>query len=87
MSKTRHIKKRMSQRGIRERLIKVVTDFGAPTGTDKVILNKKSTEEVLRQLDLLRKNLLDIHKKGGLVVVDSGGKLITSYRLSSYQRL
>lgn len=86
MSQTRHIQKRMSQRGIQKKLLNVVTSFGVSSDRDKIILNKKNTEAVLKQLDSLRQKLLDIHKKGGLVVVEVDNDLITTYHLNSYQR-
>lgn len=85
MSKTRHIHKRLNQRGISESLLDVIADFGVSEG-DKLILNRKGTLDVLKQLDALRKKLLEIQKKGGLVVVEAGESLLTTYRLDSYQR-
>ena len=85
MSKTRHIQKRLNQRGIRDGLLSVVAEFGVTKG-DKLILNRKGAEDVLKQLDALRQKLLEIQKKGGLVVVEAGESLVTTYRLDSYQR-
>ena len=85
MAHTRHIQKRMNQRGITAGLIDIVSKFGVAQG-DKLILNKKNAEAALKELESVKKGLLDIHKKGGLVVVESGDAQITTYSLDSYSR-
>lgn len=42
MSKTRHIQKRMSQRGITSAILDLVERFGVCDNGDKVILTKKN---------------------------------------------
>ena len=85
MSKTRHIQKRMNQRAIRESLLSLVAEFGVESG-DKIVLNRKGAESVLQQLEAMKKSLLEVHKKGGLIVVEAGNRLVTTYQLNSYQR-
>ncbi|MCT6701377.1 hypothetical protein [Rheinheimera sp. 4Y26] len=85
MAHTRHIQKRMSQRGITTGLVNLVSQFGVEHG-DKLILNKKNTEALLKALENMKKDLLDIHKKGGIVVVECGDTLITTYALDSFSR-
>lgn len=85
MSKTRHIQKRLSQRGIREELVSIAMDFGIQKG-DKVVLNKKAAEAVIVELDLYRKKLKRLADKKGLVVVEADGSLVTAYDLDSYRR-
>lgn len=85
MSKTRHIQKRLSQRGIRDELVSIAMDFGVQKG-DKVVLNKKAAEAVIVELDLYRKKLKKLADKKGLVVVESDGNLVTAYDLDSYRR-
>lgn len=85
MAKTRHIHKRMSQRGIKSRLVDLVSQFGM-NQDDKVILSRKNTEALLRALDGLRSQLLEVHAKGGMAVVEQGGNQITTYLLDSYSR-
>ena len=85
MAHTRHIHKRMSQRGINNCLVDLVTQFGLPDG-DRLILSRKNTEALLREMDEIRRNLLTIHKKGGLVVVEQSDTQITTYALDSYSR-
>lgn len=85
MAKTKHIHKRMSQRGINARLVDLVSQFGMDHG-DKVILTRKNAEALLGAVEGLKSRLLDIHSKGGLVVVEQGEYQITVYPLDSYSR-
>jgi len=85
MARTRHIHKRMSQRGINARLVDLVSSYGVEHG-DKLILDKKNTEALLKAIDTFRKDLLVVHAKGGLVVVEQDGIQITTYAVNSYSR-
>lgn len=85
MARTRHIHQRMTQRGITSRLVDLAARFGMDHG-DKIILNRKNTESLLSEMDRIRKDLLDIHAKGGLVVVEENDAQITTYPLTSYTR-
>lgn len=85
MAHTRHIHKRMNQRGITASLVDLVCQFGMPDG-DKLILNRKNTEALLKQMDSMKRDLLEVHKKGGLVVVEQNDAQITAYSLDSYSR-
>ena len=85
MSKTRHFQTRMSQRGITGSMLDVVLRFGVPNG-DRTVLNNKGIEAAVRELDDLRKQLLKVRDKGGLVVVEEGGFFLTTYRLDSFSQ-
>ena len=85
MAKTRHIQGRMSQRGIHDSMLELVRQFGVDQG-DKCILNKKGCNAVLRELDRMRKDLIKMQEKGGVVLVGDGATEITTYRLDSYTR-
>lgn len=85
MARTRHIQKRMSQRGINSRLIDLVSQFGIDHG-DKVILSRKNAEALIGAVNNLKSQLLEIQSKGGLVVVEQGDYQITVYPLDSYSR-
>ena len=85
MSNTRHIQQRMSQRGIKQSMIDMVLNFGVPKG-DKVILNRKGIDNILNEIEKLKKNALKMRGKGGLVVVDVNDALVTAYSLNSYKR-
>lgn len=85
MAKTKHIHKRMSQRGIKSRLVDLVSQFGVDQD-DKVVLTRKNVEALLGAVDDLKRQLLEVHSKGGLAVVEQGGYQITAYALDSYSR-
>ena len=85
MAHTRHVHKRMSQRGINTSLVDLASQFGMPDG-DKVVLSKKNVEALLKEMEMMKKDLLKIHKKGGLVVVEQDDIRITTYALDSYSR-
>ena len=80
MHATRHFVQRMSQRGVSRDMVEVVRDFGVPEG-DKLVLGQrdagKAIEVLMRQLRVLKR----IQDMGGLVVVESGESLITTYNL------
>jgi len=85
VAKTKHIQKRMSQRGINSRLVDLVSQYGMDQG-DKVILTRKNTEALLSAVNGLKTDLLAIHSKGGLTVVEQNDYQITVYALDSYSR-
>lgn len=74
---------RIGQRGVASRLVDLTSQFGTDSG-DRVVLDRKNIEELLAGLDAYRKDLLKLHEKGGLVVVESGDKQITVYRVDSF---
>jgi hypothetical protein len=78
MTATKHIGERMSQRGMTKRMIELVMEFGKEQG-DKVILNRKATQSILHEMDQLKKDLLKVMDKGGIVVVMDNETLITTY--------
>jgi len=85
MITTNHILARMSQRGISKKLIDLVYEYGKEKG-DKLILNKKTTQRVIKEIDSMRKELLRIMDKGGVTVVLENDALITAYNTNSYKR-
>jgi hypothetical protein len=86
VGKTRHFQARMSQRAIDQELVSLVLGFGSPEPDGKIVLNRKSLEALCERLTKLRQDAQKALHKGGLVVVEEGGKLITTYRLDSYNR-
>lgn len=80
MVTTKHCQARMSQRGLPKRLLDLVLEFGKNKG-DKLILNKKSTQKVIDEIDSIRKELLRIMDKGGVTVVLDNDTLITTYNI------
>ena len=85
MAKTRHIQKRMNQRGIQSHFLDLVKTFGIKTG-DKCTLNKKACKDVLAQLDAMRQDIIKMYEQGGLVLVEQDDVEITCYRLNSYKK-
>lgn len=85
MSKTKHYSARISQRGIRESTVHLAQQHGVPDG-DKLVLGRKQIRSVLDALDRERKELIRAMDKGGVIVVECGGALITAYDFDSYNR-
>jgi hypothetical protein len=85
MAKTRHIGKRMSQRGIRQTLVDLALQFGEGAD-DRCILNRRGLEEMLRGVREIERTVMRALDKGGVVVVQADGALITTYNLDSYDR-
>lgn len=88
MSKTRHIKTRMNQRGIDEQLIKLVLNFGASQirgSICKYILSKKNIDKTLQRIDKLRSQIIRAKDKGGIILVsnNNNGIKITTYRMEN----
>ena len=89
MSKTRHIKTRMNQRAIDERLIKIVLSFSATQirgSICKYFLSKKNIDITLTRIDKLRSQIMKARDKGGLVLVANkdNGIQITTYRMNNF---
>ena len=85
MITTKHCQARMSQRGLPKKLLDLVLEFGKDNG-DKLILNKKATQQVINEIDTMRKELLRIMDKGGVTIVINDETLITAYNTNSYKR-
>ena len=84
MAKTRHIQHRMSQRAINNEMLAIVERFGTWKG-DKCILNRDACKGVLSELEHIRKNVIRMQEKGGVVLVQDDGVDITTYALDSYK--
>ena len=78
MYETFHINKRLRQRGITNRMIELTLEFGEVQAY-KICLGTRRIKKLLRTHRDLKKDLLKILDKGGLVVVASGASLITAY--------
>ena len=80
MITTNHILARMSQRGISKKLVDLVYEYGKEQG-DKLILNRKTTLTLIKEIDSMRKELLRIMDKGGVTVVLQDNTYITTYNI------
>lgn len=82
MQPTRHIKQRMSQRGISKEMVNLVIAHGVIQG-DKYVVGRKEVLQLIRELDNERRVLTKILDKGGVEVVTEGDALITAYNRNS----
>jgi len=78
MYETLHINQRNRQRGITNRMIELTLEFGE-VQADKIRLGTRRIKKLLKTHKALKKDLLKILDKGGLIVVASGSSLITAY--------
>lgn len=81
MKMTRHIQQRLSQRGIKHSMMQLVLQFGKEKG-DKCILNRKSIDALLVELENIKKDALKMRERGGIVVVTEDNTLITTYGIN-----
>ncbi len=85
MSKSRHFQARLSQRAIKSELVEITQRFGIQK-EDKIFLNKQGLKNLLQELQSMEKAANELLKKGGVVVVESEGTLVTGYRIDSFKR-
>ncbi len=84
MFETLHINQRVRQRGITKRMIELTLEFGE-VQADKIRLGSRRIKKILKKQKIsgeLKRDLLKILDKGGLIVVASGTSLITAYNWS-----
>lgn len=80
MNATLHFVKRMSQRGVSREMVELVRDYGVSEG-DKLVLGRREAGKAIDRLARQVRTLKKIQDKGGLVVVEAGDSLITTYNL------
>ena len=82
MYETLHINQRARQRGITKRMIELTLEYGE-VQADKVKLGTKRIKKLLQNRKQitqgLKRDMLKILDKGGLVVVISGAAMIAAY--------
>ena len=74
MHRTKHIEKRMAQRGISKAMIELVLNYGEDAG-DKVVLGRRAAQRLLEDF----RTLIKIVDKGGVTIVTQGEAMITAY--------
>ena len=79
MIRTRHFEQRLNQRAIHSKQIEFALELGAKSYDGKVTLGRKQIDKELGLIEEAKKTLLELRKKGGLVVVEEDGVLITAY--------
>jgi len=82
---TKHMQARMSQRGIPGDLVNLVRQFGRDDH-DRTVLGRKDLHGLLNEVRGLERLVLKALDKGGVVVVEADGALITTYNVTSYDR-
>lgn len=83
---TRHLGARMSQRGVTRDMVDFVLTHGKNSG-EEVILNRKDLIRLVEDLfGSQRAIALKLLDKGGLVVVEDRGALLTTYNFNSSNR-
>jgi hypothetical protein len=83
MHTTKHMQARMSQRGISGDMVDLARRFGRDD-QDKYILDRKGLQRLLEELRGLERKVIKALDKGGVVVVEAGGALITTYNVDGY---
>jgi hypothetical protein len=82
---TKHMQTRMSQRGIPGELVHLVRQYGRDD-QDRLILGRKDLRDLLDGVRALQRVVMKALDKGGLVVVETGGALVTTYNLGEGRR-
>jgi len=85
MARTRHMARRMSQRGIKQALIDLTLQFGEDA-QDRRVLGRRGLQQLIDELRDLERTAMQALDKGGIVVVQADGGLITTYAVDSYNR-
>ena len=76
---TKHAKQRMKQRGIRQSMNDLTQVYADLDHKNRCILNKKNAIQVMEDLKLSLKTVMKVIDKGGLVVVEESGRVVTTY--------
>lgn len=84
MHTTHHCKVRQSQRGITPSMVEYVLIHGTNWKQDRVVLGKKEAQKRLIELEAEKRLLMKITDKGGVVVIQEGDALITTYNYSGH---
>jgi len=85
VAKTKHIQKRMSQRGIKNEILSLVAKYGVKHG-DKRVLNRKACDAILVEINSMKKHIAKAKERGGYVLVEDHDQWITSYALDSFSK-
>jgi hypothetical protein len=77
---TKHMDARMNQRGLTADQVRLVLGHGEWVG-DRCRLNRQGLQQLISACERTRADALRLLDKGGAVVVEDGGALITTYPL------
>ena len=82
---TKHMAARMSQRGVSGDMVEIARQFGV-LDSDKSVLRRRELHDLLTTLRDAERTVLKLLDKGGIVVVEEAGALITTYNRDSFRR-
>jgi hypothetical protein len=82
---TRHMAARMNQRGIPRDFVDLALEYGE-IDQDKRVLNRKCLQRILDDLRSTTRKVIRALDKGGVVVVEANGHLLTTYRAGRRRR-
>lgn len=82
MQITRHAAQRMRQRGITGAMVSLVQEFGE-IDHDRLVLDRKGALRALEELETKVRVARKILDKGGVVVVESGAAVVTTFNRNS----
>lgn len=86
LQRTRHLGARMSQRGVKMDMVDFALAHGKNVG-DKIVLDRKDLSRLVGDLNGSQRAIaLKLLDKGGLVVVEDQGALLTTYNFDSFNR-
>jgi hypothetical protein len=80
---TKHMQARMSHRGITGELVDLVRQFGRDD-RDRLVLDRKGLKGLLSEVRDLERVVMKALDKGGVVVVEADGALITTYNVDRF---
>ena len=80
---TRHAETRMSQRGLRKSDLDVILALGTGIGRDRIMLMK---QDAVKEIESLKKQIANIERLTGKVLVVSDGHLVTAYHETGRSR-
>jgi hypothetical protein len=75
----------MSQRGITGDMIELAIRFGTLDG-DRIVLGRKELGRLIAEVRDIERVAMKAIDKGGVVVVEAGGNLVTTYNRDSFDR-
>jgi hypothetical protein len=85
MTHTKHMVTRMNQRAMTQDLVDLALEYGE-CQQDKYVLTRRALQELLDGIRSLERVVIRALDKGGVVVVEEAGQLITTYSPKSYDR-
>jgi hypothetical protein len=85
MTHTRHMITPMNHRGMTQDLVGLALEYGE-CQHDKYVLTRKGLQHLLDEVRNIERTVMRALDKGGVIVVEDAGQLITTYSAKSYDR-